>query len=217
MGRKRKRATKVSSTASAAEHRGVWPRAIEEELLAYLDSGVAFLDPETKAEIERKYEDIDEEISQHLNSVHEDDNYSPESLRQFSAAQVRDKLHRLWSAYCREGLDGRKWRVIYKDGTSCLTSSKDPELKARVARRTGAIKIKWLERYLRSPRKTRAGSQINRETYPPPRGSRSVSGSCPIAQPGRLKVPEQHPLRQRCMASGDDNVRGRLWCLKAND
>jgi hypothetical protein len=219
MGKKRKRASKVGNAASTTRYRGIWPETIVEELLAYLDSGVTFLDPETKAEVERKHEDVDEAISQHLNAVYEDGNYSPEPLRQFSSAQVRDKLRRLWATHCREEFNGRDWKIIYRYGSSCLMSSKDPEQADRVARRSGVIKVKWVERYLRSPRKTRAGSQLSRENHPPPWRSRSASSSSPIAH-SRLrgqKVAGQHPLRQRRTVSDHDNVRGRLCCRKAND
>jgi hypothetical protein len=219
MGKKRKRASKVSNAASTTRYRGIWPESIVEELLAYLDSGVTSLDPGTKAAVERKSEEVDEEISQHLNAMHKDGNYSPEQLRQFSSAQVRDKLRRLWATHCREEFDGRDWKIIYRHGSSCLISSEDPEQADRMARRSGVIKVKWVEQYLRSPRKTRAGSQLRREHHPPSWRSRSASSSSPIAHSrlGGQKVAGQHPLRQRRTISDHDNVRGSLCYRKAND
>ena len=219
MGKKRKRASKVGDAPSTTRHRGIWPETVEDELLAYLDSEVAFLDPGTKAEVERKTEDVDEEISQHLNAVHEDGNSSPEPLQHFSSAQVRNKLRHLFTTRRRDEFTGRHWKIIYRQGSSCLKSSKDPKQADRVARRSGVIKVKWVEQYLKSPRKTRAGSQPGREKHPPPQKSRSASSSNPIAY-NRLrgqKVAGQHPLRQRCTANDHDDVGGRRSCRKANN
>ena len=206
MGRKRKRARKVDNEAWTTKHGGPWPDAIVEELLAYIDSGVAFLDPETKAEVERKYEDVDNEISQHLNAVNEEGNYSP---RQFSSAQVGNKLHQLWRTHGREGYKPTDWKIIYRRGSSCLMGGKDPELANRVARRSGIIKMMWMERYLTSPRKTRARSLISRESHLTPQRLTSASPPTPVAQ-SRLsgnRVGGQHPLRQRRPTSDHDNVR----------
>lgn len=208
MARKRKRIGKAGRAALTVGNAPLWPETTVDELLAYLDSGIAFLDPGTDRELERSYAQIDEMIAQHLSNLSEGaDSLAPET-RQYSAIQVRDKLRRLWMAYGRQDDGARDWKVIYRHGSACLMESEDQELMNRIARRAAAIKHNWKTQYLKSPRKTRASSQVSRDSQSPLVRSATLDFCSPTVR-DRVRPPRmarKHPLRQRCSVNDSDNV-----------
>lgn len=129
-----------------------------DELLSYLDSGVAFLDPATEESRKRDLQDVDKELAQHLNQVQPDSDRLLPQVCKYNAKHIPAKLSRIFAEQKQTSADD--WRVIYRQGSACIRWIDDAKRKERIARRSKEIKHNWKWEFLHSPRKTRAESQV---------------------------------------------------------
>lgn len=146
-----------ANSEASRVHEKTWPNQYVDELLSYLDSGVAFLDPAREEPRRRELEEVDEELAQHLSKAQLDCGGSLPLVHKYNAKHVRAKLSRLFAE--RKGTSEDDWRVIYKKGSACIHWPDDAERKERMARRANAIKHNWYCEFAESPRKTRANFQ----------------------------------------------------------
>ncbi|ETN47240.1 uncharacterized protein HMPREF1541_01432 [Cyphellophora europaea CBS 101466] len=199
MGCKRKRSKRNAALGSSTRRGKIWLDHIVDELLSYLDSEVAFLDPASETARERQFDDIDEELAQHLNYTRDDGKNSLDQVRNFSAKQVRAKLPRLYATRRRDVRSDDDWTVIYREGSNCIEWPVNSEREARIARRSKEIKHAWRMHFLHSPRKTRADSQIRGTPQNSPRrASRAPVNTTRFH--GRMEgssMASSHPLRQK--------------------
>jgi hypothetical protein len=161
MGRKRKRSKQNAGPASSTHDSKTWPDHIVDELLSYLNSQIAFLDPATDNRRERHFEDVEQEVTQRLNSLCENGEDSIGQLRTYTTKQIRSKLSQLYATRRRTENDNDDWTIIYMQGFACLDWTLDKQREERMARRAKEIEHTWRWEFLHSPRKTRAGSQAN--------------------------------------------------------
>lgn len=210
VGHKRKRSKRKTRPTSYGHQNQLWPDVVVDELLSYLNSQVALLDPATETDREREWKDIEEDIVRHLNQPRA---YGLESQGQcynYSAKQIATKLAKLYAQRKRIDNGDVDWKILYQKGFACLDWTDDSERQVRMARRSKEIRHSWRCEFLKSPRRTRASSRLNDSPQnSAQRHIRASSSTLNVRGTSAEKsgTPGHHPLRTEFAVRSDQHVR----------
>ncbi|KAI9696319.1 MAG: hypothetical protein M1820_008161 [Bogoriella megaspora] len=182
--RKRSRKGKVSNSDRPLSR--LWPDAVVEELIAFLEFA--------RAEGFHKAQ-INESAAQHISIWSKNGRYSSDDI-------VR-KLHRLRYDYGPENDTSGDRDKIYVEGSSSLTWFNEGQ-KEKIAKRTSEIKKEQELTYMYSPRRLRSGSMQIAESPSPASRARSKSRSTIGFSRGNLgpHVAAVLPFQRRHITSG---------------